>query len=214
MGFTPQKPVKKPWQQSNPAVKKWLKEEYPAIAKRARSQKATIYWVDEVGATNQVNSERGYAPRGQTPELRKSGRKFRINMISAVTNKGALRFMCYTSTMTQSKFILFLSKLAASTDGPVIAITDNLSVHHGKRVRAWVEKQEDFTLEFIPSYSPELNPDEYLNRDLKRNVNARRMPRNLSELKENVMSFMLSIQKQPARIMSYFNSRHITYASL
>jgi transposase len=212
-GFTPQKPIKKSWQQSDPAVKKWLEEEYPTIAQEAKNKGATIYWVDEVGATNQVNAQRGYAPKGKTPELRKSGMKYRINMISAVTNKGELRFMCYTATMTQSKFILFLSKLVKSTEGPVIVITDNLSVHHGKRVKAWVADQPDLTLEFIPSYSPELNADEYLNRDLKKNVNAKRMPRNLAELKVNVMSFMLSIQKQPARIMSYFNGRHIAYAS-
>ena len=213
-GFTPQKPVKKSWQQSDPAVRRWLHEEYPAIAKKAKDQGATIFWVDEVGATNQVNAQRGYAPKGETPELRKSGRKFRINMISAVTNKGELRFMCYAATMTQSKFILFLSKLLDSAEGAVVAIADNLPVHHGKRVKEWVAGKPDITLEFIPSYSPELNADEYLNRDLKKNLNAKRMPKNLAELKENVISFMRSIQKQPQRIMKYFSGRHITYASL
>jgi transposase len=121
-GFTPQKPIKKAWQQSDPAVKEWLEKQYPAIAQKAKDEGATIYWVDEVGATNQVNAQRGYAPRGKTPELKKSGKKYRINMISAVTNKGELRFMCYTATMTQLKFILFLSKLVKSTDGPVVVI--------------------------------------------------------------------------------------------
>ena len=162
-GFTPQKPIKKAWQQSGPAVKRWLEEEYPAIAKQAKNEGATIYWVDEVGATNQVNAQRGYAPKGETPELKKSGKKYRINMISAVTNKGELRFMCYTATMTQSKFILFLSKLVKTTEGPVVVITDNLPVHHGKRVKSWVEEQPNLRLEFIPGYSPELNADEYLN---------------------------------------------------
>ena len=211
-GFTPQKPIKKAWQQSGPAVKRWLEDEYPAIAKQAKDEGATIYWVDEVGATNQVNAHRGYAPKGETPELKKSGKKYRINMISAVTNKGELRFMCYTATMTQSKFILFLSKLVKTTEGPVVVITDNLPVHHGKRVKSWVEEQPNLRLEFIPGYSPELNADEYLNRDLKKNVNTRRMPRNLAELKANVISFMRSIQKQPERIMSYFKGRHIAYA--
>lgn len=211
-GFTPQKPIKKAWQQNNLAVKRWLEQEYPEIAKKAKKQGATIYWVDEVGATNQANSQRGYAPKGKTPELQKSGKKYRINMISAVSNKGEVRFMCYTSSMTQLKFILFLSKLMKSTDTPVVVITDNLSVHHGKRVKKWVSDREDLELKFIPSYSPELNADEYLNRDLKKNVNAKRMPKNLSELKENVISFMRSIQKQPSRVMSYFLGRHIKYA--
>ena len=82
-----------------------------------------------------------------------------------------------------------------------------------ERLKSWVEEQPNLRLEFIPGYSPELNADEYLNRDLKKNVNTRRMPRNLAELKANVISFMRSIQKQPERIMNYFNGRHIAYAA-
>ena len=134
MEFHAAKPIRKAWQQSSTRVQKWLQEEYPAIAKSAKARGATIYWVDETGVTNKCNSQRGYAPKGKTPILKHDGTKRKVNMISAVTNKGEVRFMCYTSTMTQSKFILFLSKLIKSTDGPVVVITDNLSVHHGKRV--------------------------------------------------------------------------------
>jgi transposase len=212
--FTPQKPVRKAWAQCPAEVSLWLEETYPHIVLRAKKNKATIYWVDETGITNHANSQRGYAPRGKTPELKQSGTRYKINMISGITNRGEVRFMCYTSTMTQSKFILFLSKLMKSTDGPLVVITDNLRVHHGKRVIQWVEEQEDsLSLEFIPKYSPELNPDEYLNRDLKNNVNAKRSPRTADGLKENVMSFMHGIQKQPTRTQMYFNGKHIAYAA-
>jgi len=213
-GFTPQKPIRKAWQQSSTRVRKWLEEEYPAIVRSAKARGASIYWVDETGVTNQSNSQRGYAPKGQTPTLKHEGTKRKVNMISALTNKGEVRFMCYTSMMSQSKFILFLSKLIKSTEGPVIVITDNLSVHHGKRVARWVEEQNGAVeLEFIPGYSPELNADEYLNRDLKKNVNSRKTPRTLGELKANIASFMHSIQKQPGRVMRYFFGRHISYAT-
>jgi len=212
--FTPQKPIRKAWQQNSALVRKWLEEEYPSIAKKAKAGGASIYWVDETGVTNQCNAQRGYAPRGETPIIRQDGTKRKVNMISAVTNKGEVRFMCYTSTMTQLKFILFLSKLIKSTDGPVVVITDNLSVHHGKRVAEWVAKQDGaLELEFIPSYSPDLNADEDLNRDLTKNVNARKTPRTVAELKANISSFMHSIQKQPERVASYFTGRHIEYAS-
>jgi transposase len=212
--FTPQKPIRKAWQQNPAAVQKWLNEEYPSIVKKAKAKGAAIYWVDETGVTNQANSQRGYAPVGKTPILKQNGTKRKVNMISAVTNRGDVRFMCYTARMTQSKFILFLAKLIESTDGPVIVITDNLSVHHGKRVTAWVNNREDqITLEFIPSYSPELNADEYLNRDLKKNVNSKKTPGTIAELKANISSFMHSIQKQPERILNYFTGRHIKYAA-
>jgi transposase len=212
--FTPQKPVRKAWAQCPAEVCLWLEETYPSIVRRAKEHKATIYWVDETGVTNHANSQRGYAPRGQTPELKHSGTRFKINMISGITNRGEVRFMCYTSTMTQLKFILFLSKLMKSTGGPVVVITDNLRVHHGKRVKQWVEERKDeISLEFIPKYSPELNPDEYLNRDLKNNVNSKRSPRTAKDLKENVASFMHGIQKQPERTQKYFNGKHIAYAA-
>jgi transposase len=115
--------------------------------------------------------------------------------------------------MTQSKFVLFLSKLQKSTNGPVVVITDNLKVHHGKRVAEWVKKQNgNLQLEFIPSYSPELNADEYLNRDLKTNVNAKKTPDTVAEVKANVISFMRSLQRQPERVVQYFSGSRIKYA--
>jgi transposase len=211
--FTPQKPIKKAWQQNSEAVRKWVEEQYPKIAKRAKERGATIFWVDETGVSNKANSQRGYAPRGKTPVLKHDGPTRKVNMISGVTNRGAVRFMCYTATMTQHKFILFLSKLIKSADGPIVVITDNLSVHHGKKVASWVaERADEIELHFIPGYSPELNADEYLNRDLKKNVNAKTMPSTVVELKANVISFMRSIQKHPDRVMQYFSGRHICYA--
>lgn len=212
--FTPQKPVRKAWQQNDVHVNKWLQEEYPAIERRANKLGATILWVDETGVTNRANSQRGYSPRGQTPVLAHSGTRRKVNMISALSNRGYVRFMCYTSTMTQSKFILFLSKLIKSIEGPVIVITDNLRVHHGKRVMAWVgSRSQEISLEFIPSYSPELNADEYLNRDLKKNVNSKNSPSTVAQLKANIISFMRSIQQQPQRVISYFAGRKINYAA-
>jgi transposase len=96
----------------------------------------------------------------------------------------------------------------------VVVITDNLRVPHGKRVLQWVKAHEDeIELEFNPSYSPELNADEYLNRDIKNNVNAKRSPRTAKELKHHVTSFMHRIQKQPTRTRKYFHGRHIAYAA-
>ena len=142
------------------------------------------------------------------------GQKFRINMISAVTNKGEVRFRCYKGSMNQTEYLRFLKELIKSEDRKVYVIADNLVVHHGKRVKAWVENHcDEIRLEYIPSYSPELNADEYLNRDAKRNTNLARAPRSLVELKKNVVSFMNFLCKTPARVQSYFNGRHIKYAA-
>ena len=213
-GFTPQKPVVKAYEQSPMAVKKWLEEDYPALAKRAKKEKAIIFWGDETGVTNEIHHGRSYAPKGETPVVKKVGKKIKINMISAVTNKGELRWMSYSSSMTQNKYILFLARLIRSETRKIYFIADNLSVHHGKKVKAWVkEHSEEIELHFIPSYAPELNPDEYLNRDLKTNVHQGRSPRTFDDLKVNLKSFMSMLQKTPARVMKYFNSSKLSYCA-
>ena len=213
-GFTPQKPVVKAYEQSPMAVKKWLEEDYPALAKRAKKEKAIIFWGDETGVTNEIHHGRSYAPKGETPVVKKVGKKIKINMISAVTNKGELRWMSYSSSMTQNKYILFLARLIRSETRKIYFISDNLSVHHGKKVKAWVkEHSEEIELHFIPSYAPELNPDEYLNRDLKTNVHQGRSPRTFDDLKVNLKSFMSMLQKTPARVMKYFNSSKLSYCA-
>ena len=145
--------------------------------------------------------------------VRKKGKKLKINMISAVSNKGEVRFMTYTGKMNQKRFIDFLERLCKSRK-KILLIVDNLPVHHGKEVKRWLgDNSDSIELFFLPSYSPELNPDEYLNRDLKTNVNAKSTPKTAVQLKENVISFMRSLQRMPGRVIKYFRSRHIKYAA-
>lgn len=212
-GMTPQKPVERAYQRNPKAIQKWLEEDFPKLKEQAKKDGATILWADETGIQNTANCGRSYAPPGQTPTVRVDGKRLKINMISAVGNRGDVRFMLYEGKMNQGRFIQFLQRVVASFDQKVVLIVDNLRVHHGKLVKAWVEKNADsIELYFIPSYSPELNPDEYLNRDLKKNVNSRTTPRTQAELKANVLSFMRMLQKIPARVKLYFSSRHIEYA--
>lgn len=213
-GFTAQRPVRKAYEQNQRAVTEWIEKDYPAVAARARKEGATIFWADEGKVTNEVHAGKSFAPRGRTPVVRESAKKIKLNHISAVTNRGEMRFMTYTSTMTQAKFILFLARLVESHERKVYLISDNLRVHHGKKVKAWTaERKELIELFHIPSYSPELNPDEYLNRDLKTNVHGKRAPRTFAELKANVISFMRFLQKTPGRVMKYFASPKVAYCA-
>ncbi len=213
-GMTPQRPIERAREQNSKAVKKWLKETYPEIKTRAKKEGAVILWGDETGVQNNSNVGRSFAPKGQTPVIKKQGKRLRMNMISAVSNKGHVRFMVYSSKMTQQVFLVFLRRIVKTFDQKVFLIVDNLSVHHGKLVKKWAEdNSKEIELLFLPSYSPELNPDEYLNRDLKKNVNRTLAPRTEEDLKRNLISFMRKIQKLPERISKYFKSRHISYAA-
>ena len=213
-GMTPQRPVERAREQNSKAVQVWLKETYPEIKSRAEKEGVKILWGDETGVQNSANTGRSFAPKGKTPVIKKQGKKLRVNMVSAVSNKGEIRFKIYSSKMTQQVFIDFLKQVVKTFDSKVFMIVDNLKVHHGKLVQEWVTEHSDqIELFFIPSYSPELNPDEYLNRDLKKNVNRASAPRTMEELKSNLLSFMRKIQKLPNRVRKYFKSSHIAYAA-
>jgi len=213
-GFTPQKPVKRAYERCEKQVQRWLNEQYPQIAQEARQEGAEIHWGDETGLrSNDVNG-RGYAPKGKTPVRRTKGTPEKINMISTVTNQGTLRFMFYKERMCADVLINFMQRLIKSADKKVYLILDNLRVHHAKKVKAWEEKHKSkIALFYLPGYSPDLNPDEYLNNDLKAGVSKKPDSRQKGKLKKNALSQMRSIQKQPARIAKYFQAEHIRYAA-
>ena len=212
-GFTPQKPIKRAKEQNSAAVEQWLKSEYPKIARTAKKEKAEIYWGDETGIQNEANRVRGYGPKGMTPVLKVTAKRAHISLVSAITNEGKVRFMVYREAMTQAKLITFMSRLIRDTGRKVYLIFDNLKVHHGKKVAAWLEAhQEQITVFYLPSYSPELNPDEYLNGDLKSRVHSGTYAGSESDLKHKTQSFMRMLVKRPHRVRSYFHHPMVAYA--
>jgi len=212
-GFTPQKPLRRAYKQNPKAVKKWLKEEYPAIEKRARSENAEIHWGDETGLCNDSYHGRSYAPRGQTPAISLHPRCERVNLISTVTNQGKVRFMVYENRMNSETLIKFMERLIKDADRKVYLILDNLKVHHSYIVRDWLsEHKVRIEVFFLPSYSPELNPDEYLNCDLKAGVHSGVPARTKKQLKKKAISHLRKLQKLPNRVMKYFKHPKIHYA--
>ena len=214
-GFTPQRPLKRAFEQKPEAVKKWLETDYPAIAARAKLEGAEIYWGDETAVSSVEHYPRGYAPKGQTPVLVLSqSKRERINLISAVTNRGAMRFMLYRENMTSEVLIRFMQRLTKDAGRKVFLVLDNLRVHHSKVVQAWLEEhREQIEVFFLPSYSPELNPDEFMNGDLKIKMSTSEPTRGGDHLKKKVVSHLRSIQSQPQRVRSYFRAKPVAYAA-
>lgn len=214
-GFTPQRPLKRAFEQKPAAVQKWLTKDYPAIAARAKAQGAEICWGEETAVSSVEHYPRGYAPKGKTPVLVLSqAKRERINLISAIPNPGAMRFMMYPHTLTAKVLITFLKRLIREAGRKVFLVLDNRRGHHRRKGRDWLAQHtEQIELFFLPSYSPELNPDESLNADLKARLNATEPGRDRAHLKRKVISHLRSIQKQPARIRSYFNAERIQYAA-
>jgi len=137
-----------------------------------------------------------------------------VNMISTVTNQGKVRFMFYHGGLNASVFLDFLERLVRDANGrKIYVIIDNLRVHHAKMVREWVSRRSDLiALFYLPSYSPDLNPDEYLNNDLKNGIAKRSDGRMKGRLRKNAIAQMRRIQKQPSRVRNYFDAEPIRYA--
>jgi transposase len=212
--FTPQKPLKKAYEQNPKAVKKWLDEDYPEIAAKAKKENAEIHWGDETGIANNCQHGRSYSPRGKTPAIRLPAKKERINLISSITNQGKVRFMIYDGTMNAQTLIKFFERLIKDAGRKVYLILDNLRVHHSKIVKKWLlDHKDQIELFYLPSYSPELNPDEYLNCDLKDGVHSKVAARTKKNLKKMTLSHMRKLQKSAQRVKKYFKHPKIAYAA-
>jgi transposase len=213
-GYTPQKPLKRAYEQNPQAVKAWLETEYPAIEQRAQQEDAEIAWGDESGLRCDAQVGRGYAPIGHTPEIQLNTQRVSVNYIASISNQGKVRFMLYVQKLTAQVFILFLERLIAKRTRKLMWIVDRHPVHRCDAVQQWLhEHRNHIEMYFLPSYSPQLNPVEYLNCDVKQGVHSKPPTRNLPQLKRRLRSHLHKLQKLPARIMRYFNHPFIAYAA-
>jgi len=163
---------------------------------------------------NDSQHERGYAPKGKTPVIRLNAKRVSTNMLSAITNQGKVRFKIFEGNMNADILIDFMKRLVKSAQRKVFLILDNLRVHHAKVVKAWLEDHtEEIEVFYLPAYSPELNPDEYLNCDLKQGVHSGQPARSKDQLKKKVSTHMRMLQKKPARVRKYFQHPRIKYAA-
>jgi transposase len=213
-GFTPQKPLRRAYEQDPLAVKQWLETDYPQICACARRQKAEIHWGDEMGVCSDYQAGRSYGRAGQTPVVSATGKRFRCNMISTITNRGKLCFKVFTQRFDAALMLDFLRRLIRQSPQKVFLIVDGHPVHHSRAVRHWIERHADrIRLFFLPSYSPQLNPDELLNHDVKANAVGRQRPKNQAQMIDNLRSYLRSTQRQPRVVQNFFHEKHVAYAS-
>lgn len=209
-GWTAKRPQKR-WAEQDPErVKAWIERQYPAIAARALVEGAKILWADEMGLRAGQTAGTSYAPVGQRAVTPLTGKRFSVNVISAVGNDGTLLFDVFDGYGDEIRFMDFCDKLIAHhPDRKVFLIVDNHSIHNSKAVKLWQEHNPRLELFFLPPYAPEVNPDEYLNNDVHAHV-ARRRPSTNIELAEMTIGYL---QTRTANIVrNYFKAPHVRYA--
>ena len=212
LGLSPQKPLRRAYEQDPEGVQKWMDEEYPKIRALAKKERASVYFGDEAGVRSDFHSGTTWAIKGQTPVVPATGQRFGLNLISAVSPRGEMRFMIVNGRMNAGRFIEFLDRLTHNQPGPVFLIVDGHPSHRARKVSEYVRgKKGKLRLFFLPAYSPELNPDELVWNHLKNNGVGKRIIRTRDELKRVVLAHLRSLQKTPALIRSFFLQPELKY---
>jgi transposase len=211
--LSPQKPIRKAYEQNPEAVRQWLEVDYPAIAKRARRENAVVLWLDQTGLRSDAPVGTTWAPVGQTPVVAKTGKRFGVNVMAAISNKGELYFTCYTGSFNGPVFLAYLERLVRHLDRKIHLIVDGHPVHRRVSVRDWLaEHVAQIEMHFLPGYSPELNPVELLNGDVKRHV-AQENPANPAELAAKASAHLRRRQNQPNAVKALFGKPEVRYAA-
>jgi transposase len=214
MGLSVQRPLWRAYQQDPEKVDTWLKEDYPKIVSAAKRRKAQIFFGDEAGIRSDFHSGTTWGIRGKTPIVSTTGARFGLNMISALSPRGQLRFMVTKGRVGAKVFLDFIKRLLRDVKGVIFLIVDGHPAHKAALVNKFVESVKDrFQLFFLPPYSPELNPDEWVWNDLKNNAIGRKVITTPAQLKKEVLSHMRHLQKSPHLIQSFFQAPTTKYAA-
>ena len=212
-GLSPQKPVRRAYEQDPAKVTEWLEVTYPAIATQAKREKEVVLWLDQTGLRSDAAVGTTWAPVGQTPVVAKTGRRFSINVMAAISNRGELYFTCYRGSFTGPVLLKFLDRLVRHLNRKIHLIVDGHPVHRRVMVRDWITNHAaSIQMHFLPGYSPELNPVELLNSDLKRHT-VQANPTNRDELAAAADRHLRRRQNQPDIVKALFHKPEVRYAA-
>lgn len=213
LGLSPQRPIYRSYKRDPRAMRKYLDKTFPGLRAKARRTGALIYFVDEAAVRSDAHRGTTWGKIGQTPEVEDSGDRFSLKMISAVSPRGDMRFCCFEGRMQGARFVDFLKKLRADAGRPIIVIADNASYHTSGVVQRYVAARPgEVSVENLPAYSPELNPDEQVWNHAKARL-AKRYVATKQEFKTALFGIMLSIQRSTALVRSFFQLPDTKYAA-
>lgn len=214
LGLSPQRPLWRAWQQNPESVSKWIEEEYPSIKAEAKRAGGKIYFGDEAGMRSDHHAGATWSPKGKTPVIKTTGARFGLNLISAVNKKGGMKFMMIKGRMNGSVFVEFMKRLIKDEKKKVFLIVDGHPSHKGGKVDKFLEDHASkIRLYYLPSYSPELNPDEHVWNNLKTHGVGRQAIFSPEQLKKNVFSHMKRLQRDKNKIKSFFQDEKTKYAA-
>jgi transposase len=212
LGMSPQRPLHRAYQQNPEAVGRWKNEEYPAIRAQAEAEGATVWFADEAGIRSDYHAGTTWSPVGQTPQVKNTGARYSVNMISVVSAHGALRFAVYEGSTNAATFIDFCKRLLHDAPGPVYLIVDGHPAHRATATKEFAAStQGRLKLFFLPGYSPELNPDEWVWKNVKHDRIGKTGVISKQDLKSKAVGALRRLQKRPGLVRAFFADPHLRY---
>ena len=212
--MTPQKPLRRAYERDPVRIELWKQEQFPKLKKRARKHGAKIYFLDETGFSSEPNLRRTYGLKGETPVIKTSGQRQKINVISAISRQGAFWCQVYAHTLKQGEFIIFLKDFMTGQRGKVFLVLDSLPAHVANSVKEYVQSTEGkLELHFLPPYAPDLNPDEFVWNYLKETGVARKPLRQNESLRERVEADLSKLKDDRKLLRSFFNAESVVYVN-
>lgn len=212
LGLSPQRPLVRAYEQNPERVRRWKEEEYPAIHAAARAAGASIFFCDEAGVRTDYHSGTTWAPVGHTPIVRGTGNRKSLNMISAVSPRGKLHFSFVDGNVNAENFIEYLKKLMHDISGPIFLIVDGHSAHTAGMTREFVQGTEGrMNMYFLPPYSPELNPDEWVWKSIKHDRVGKLAARTVHEMSDGIHKAVSLLQSEAGTVLSFFRDPDLSY---
>lgn len=212
LGLSPQRPLYRAYQQDPEKVREWKENKYPEIRKEADERGAAIFFADEASVRTDFHSGTTWAPVGQTPVVTATGDRKSIMMVSAISPRGELRFHIHEGSFRSAHFIEFCKQLLKNSDRDIFLIVDGSSVHTAKQVKEFVASTDGkLQLYFLPPYSPDLNPDEWVWKNVKHDTIGRSAVRGKDDLKAVAVGALRHLQKFPGKVRGFFADPKLAY---
>jgi transposase len=215
LGLTPQRPLRRAYEQDLDAVTRWKTDEFPRLRAEAALVGAKIFFEDEASLRSDHHSGTTWAPRGRTPVVTKTGARFTVNMISAISAKGEIHFDLFEGRMNSAAFIEFLKKLLHDIAGPIFLVVDGAGYHRSAATKKFVESTNGRLRLFqLPGYSPQLNPDEWVWNNVKNTQAGRRLVLRKSDLAEIARNALTCLKNTPSIIQGFFRDPSLAYINI
>jgi len=214
LGMSPQRPLYRAYQQDPEKVQAWKRDTYPKIRAEAAKAGASIFFADEASVRTDHHAGTTWAPVGRTPIVVATGERQSVNMVSAVASRGELKFQLFEGSMNAERFIEFCQYLIDDSPRPVFLIVDGSSAHTAKAVASFVESTNGkLRIFFLPPYSPELNPDEWVWKNVKNDRVGRAVPMSKDDLHKIVLDAFERLQRLPEIVRGFFSDLNLAYIS-